>query len=405
MIEAVASPVTSAIPGKPSPARLMSLDVYRGVTMLMMASAGLHLGEVAKNHFSGSPAWQFLAEQTDHVKWAGCSLWDLIQPSFMFMVGVSLPYSLASRREKGDTFAALFCHAVFRSFLLVALSCFLVSQWSKQTSFIFTNVLAQIGLGYPLLFLLAWTRPRTQIAAAVAILAGYWALFALYPHPPADFDYSSVGLPKDWNYLQGFAAHWQKNANAAYAFDRWFLNIFPREAPWNFSTGGYQTLNFIPSLATMIFGLLAGQILRSDRPVSTKIMLLICAGIGGLVLGGVLNVLGICPIVKRIWTPSWALFSGGWTFLILASFYVAIDVKGFKGWTFPFIVVGMNSIAMYVMEQASSSYIRGSLKIHLGQKVFEKCDHYGPIVECAAVLLVMWLVCLWMYRRKLFLKL
>ncbi len=389
----------------PLPARLLSLDVYRGITMLLMASAGLHISEVAKNHFPHSNVWTFLAEQTDHVQWRGCVLWDLIQPSFMFMVGVSLPYSISSRRDKGDSFGSMFAHALWRSFCLIALSIFLISQWSKQTNFVFTNVLAQIGLGYPFLFVLAWTRPRNQLIAAIAILVGYWALFALYPLPPADLDYSKLGMPKDYVYLNGFAAHWQMNSNVAHYFDLWFLNRFPTDKPWQFSNGGYATLNFIPSLVTMTFGLLAGEILRSDRESSAKIKLLVAASIIGFGVGIALDALGICPIVKRIWTPSWTLFSAGWTFLILIVLYAIIDLNGYKKWTFPFIVVGMNSIAMYIMAQASTSYIRGSLKVHLGQKVYENFTPYGPMVESAAVLLIMWLVCLWMYRRKIFLRL
>lgn len=410
--ESTPAPAAAAAPKNPAAARLMSLDAYRGFTMILMASGGLHIAQVARNSFPDSAVWKFLAFQTDHVAWRGCALWDLIQPSFMFMVGVSLPYSVASRREKGDTMGSHFGHAVLRSALLVLLSVFLVSQWSKQTNLIFTNVLAQIGLGYPFLFLLAWTRPRTQLIAACAILAGYWALFAFSPLPPADFDYSTVGLPRNWDYLAGFEAHWQRSANPAHRFDAWFLNLFPRDSAWKFSSGGYATLNFVPSLATMIFGLLAGEILRGERSQMQKVKALIGAGLLGLALGTVLDWAGVCPSVKRIWTPSWALFSSGWTFLALAAFYLVIDVKGYKAWTLPLLVAGMNSIAMYVMEQASSSYIRSALDIHVhsaAKRYFSESFYgllvpYGPILQSAGVLLVMWLVCLWMYRRKIFLR-
>jgi len=140
----------------------------------------------------------------------------------------------------------------------VLLAVFLTSAWSRQTVWVFTNVLAQIGLGYPIVFLLAFARPRTQWLAAFGILFLYWLAFALYPLPAADFDWQSVGIPPDWTHLTGFTAHWEKNANFAAFFDLWFLNLFPHEKPFVFSGGGYQTLNFVPSVATMLFGVLAG---------------------------------------------------------------------------------------------------------------------------------------------------
>src|SRR6185437_4024506 len=146
------TPVAAPAP-REKPARLVSLDAYRGAIMLLMASGGLALPAVAKN-FPDSPVWSFLAFNTDHVPWVGCSLWDLIQPSFMFMVGVSMPYSIASRRVRGDSEKKILAHVLYRAVFLVLLAIFLTSNWSKQTEFVFTNVLAQIGLGYAFLYFL-----------------------------------------------------------------------------------------------------------------------------------------------------------------------------------------------------------------------------------------------------------
>jgi heparan-alpha-glucosaminide N-acetyltransferase len=148
-----------------------------------------------------------LAAQSDHVAWSGCALWDLIQPAFMFMVGVAVPWSVANRQARGQSFARMLGHATGRAVLLVLLAVFLTSAWSRQTEWVFTNVLAQIGLGYPFLFLLAFTGPRTPWMAAFGILIAYWLAFALYPLPPADFDWKAVGVPADWAHLSGFAAH------------------------------------------------------------------------------------------------------------------------------------------------------------------------------------------------------
>jgi heparan-alpha-glucosaminide N-acetyltransferase len=391
--------------------RLGSLDAYRGLVMLAIASHGLGINAAAK-HFPHSRLWAALAHQSDHVPWVGCVFWDLIQPSFMFMVGVAMAYSYARRRERGDSYGSMLRHAVTRSLVLVALGVLLASNWSQRAQFVFVNVLAQIGLGYTFLFLLWGRRAGVQLLTALVVLIGYWTWFALYPLPGPDFDHAAVGVPADWEHLQGFAAHWDKNTNAAAAFDMWLLNRFPRSEPFVFNRGGYQTLNFIPSLATMIFGLMAGELLRGSRRGTHKLAWLVGVGLLGLVVGAALGGWGICPVVKRIWTPSWALFSAGWACLLLAGFYGSIDLCGryrwalpVRGCAFPLIVVGMNSLLMYMMAQLAAGWTRNTLKIHLGADyagVFGSA--YAPIVEAGCVVLVFWLFCLWLYRQKVFLR-
>ena len=384
--------------------RLVSLDAYRGAIMLMMASAGLGLAQVARQ-YPDSGLWQFVGHQTEHAEWAGFTLWDIIQPAFMFMVGVALPWSIASRRARGHSFERMFAHALWRALALVLLAVFLTSAWSKRTVWVFTNVLAQIGLGYPIVFLLAFARPRVQWLAAVGILVVCWLVFALHPLPPADFDWQSVGVPDDWVHLTGFAAHWEKNANLAATFDRWFLNLFPREEPFVFSRGGYQTLNFVPSLATMIFGLLAGQLLRGNLTITRKLKRLILFALAGIVLGQAIALVGLCPIVKRIWTPSWAICSAGWATLLLAGFVAIVEWRGWKRWSFPLVVVGLNPIALYCLWQLMGGSIRDNVRRHAGPHVFEIAGKAcAPGLERLAVLIVLWLVVLWMYRRKIFLR-
>jgi predicted acyltransferase len=158
--------------------RLVSLDVFRGLTMLFMASEIMRIPSVAKQ-FTDSRTAQWLAFGLDHVPWTGFVPWDLIQPAFMFMVGVALPFSVASRRARGDPFASQLGHAVRRALILVLLGIFLRSQGRPQTYFTFEDVLTQIGLGYVFLFLLAHARPRTQWIAAGAILVATWLAFVL----------------------------------------------------------------------------------------------------------------------------------------------------------------------------------------------------------------------------------
>jgi len=177
------------------------------------------------------------------------------------------------------------------------------------------------------------------------ILFGYWLAWALYPVAGAGFDYPAVGVPADWpHHYTGFAAHWNKNNNLGQAFDLWFLNLFPRVRPFVANSGGYLTLSFIPTLGTMILGLIAGRWLREASPRVPMKRLLI-AGAIGLAGGALLHLSGICPVVKRIWTPGWTVFSGGACFLLLAAFSWVLDVKGYRRWAFPLIVIGMNSIA------------------------------------------------------------
>jgi predicted acyltransferase len=384
--------------------RLGSLDAYRGFVMFLMLGEVLQLPSVSRA-LPDSGFWRFLAFHQSHVPWIGCSLHDLIQPSFSFLVGVALPFSLASRREKGQTRTQTILHAAWRSFALVALGVFLRSIGKKQTNFTFEDTLSQIGLGYGILFWVGLQNVRAQVAALGAVLVGYWAAFALYPVPGPDFDWKAVGVPTNWpHHLTGFAAHWDKNSNLAWAFDRGFLNLLPRSAPFTHNGGGYATLSFIPTLGTMILGLLAGNFLKEDPGAKTAKRL---AGIGVALLaaGWALGALGICPVVKRIWTPSWSLFSGGWCFLFLAGFHALVDVKGKASWTFPLAVVGMNSIAAYCMEWLFVGFVREALHTHLPDGLFLAFGKpYAVLVEGALILAVLWGILFWMLRRKIFLR-
>jgi heparan-alpha-glucosaminide N-acetyltransferase len=385
-------------------ARNVAVDAYRGFVMFLMMAEVLQLARVAAA-YPGNWFWSFLALNQTHVDWAGCSLHDTIQPGFSFLVGVALPYSIASRLAKGGTFGKMFGHAVWRSILLVALGVFLRSMHSTQTYFTFEDTLSQIGLGYPIVFFLGFRPPKWQWIALTVILVGYWAAWALYPVAGPGFDWQSVGVPPDWqHFYPGFAAHWNKNANLGNAFDQWFLNLFPRIQPFVFNNGGYLTLSFIPTLGTMILGLVAGRWLRTYAPrIPMKRMLI--AGVIGVAAGLALHFSGICPVVKRIWTPSWTLFSGGLCFLFLAGFSWIIDVKGYRKWAFPLVVIGMNSIAAYLIAHLSEHFFESSFRINLGERPFQIFGTgMEPFMMGAAVLLMYWLILYWMYRRKLFLK-
>jgi heparan-alpha-glucosaminide N-acetyltransferase len=294
---------------KSAPGRLLSLDAYRGFVMLAMASGGaVMIGGLARsNDTVSSHLLQILKQQLDHVPWRGCSFWDLIQPSFMFMVGVAMPFSYASRRARGDRWIQMFGHAVLRSLILIVLAIFLASNGSRSTQFSFVNVLGQIGLGYPFVFLLLGRRPALQLAAAIGILLGAWLLFDSYPLPGEDFPAAKYGANDPQLVITGSFAHWNKNANISAAFDRWFLNQFPHptDHPFVFNEGGYATLN-------------------------------------------------------------------------------------------------MNSIAIYLMAQLMKPFVGASLRTHFGHELFS--GPYGPLIRGSCTLLVFWLICLWLYRQKIVIK-
>ncbi len=156
----------------------------------------------------------------------------------------------------------------------------------------------------------AGSGPRSAV-----ILTGYWLAWALYPVPGPGFDYQAVGVPPDWqHHYTGFAAHWNKNANLGNAFDQWFLNLFPRTTPFVANGGGYLTLSFIPTLGTMILGLVAGRWLRAAAPQDPDETPAARGRHRASPPALLLHFTGICPVVKRIWTPSWTLFSGGVVF-------------------------------------------------------------------------------------------
>ena len=359
-----------------------------------------------------APVWAFLAHHQTHVEWIGCSLHDLIQPSFSFLVGVALPFSIASRTARGQSrgphdrcmpsggrwswsLLGVFLRSIGRGRRPTTRS-----RTRSPRSAWATRSCSCWGSG----------PAREQWIALAAILVGYWAAFALYPLPGPEFDYpASACRPTGRTCLSGFAAHWNKNSNLAWAFDRWFLNLFPREEPFAYNGGGYATLSFIPTLGTMILGLIAGRRAAgaTGRAVAeASAWLAVARGRRPARRLGP-GALGVCPVVKRIWTPSWVLFSGGWCFLFLAGFLRGRSTSSAsRRWAFPLVVIGMNSIAAYCMSRADRGLLsrRTSRSTSAPTPSSVLGDPYEPLLHGAAVLLVLWLILFWMYRRRLFLK-
>ena len=357
-----------------SDGRLLSLDAYRGFVLLLLClevpNWDWHLRLAVAYPDHGFAQW--IAHHMGHIAWQGCTLWDLIQPSFMFMVGVSMAYSYGKRQRLGDGFSKMLGHATTRALILILLGVFLRSNGARQTY---------------------WT----------AILIGWWGWFAL-ASPPADL---SAVQPAGWAHnMSGFFSHWNLNADPGHRFDVWFLNLFPRAEPFNFHPEGYNTLNFIPSLAIMIFGLSAGELLKNDAmEARKKAAVLAITGVAGILAALTLNWLGLCPIIKKTWTSGFTLFSGGWCLIILAVLYFIIDILRVRTWTYPAVVAGMNSIALYVMIWLIPGWVAGTLQTHLGK---DYADFLGnglePLVQNLATMLVLWSICWWMFRNRIFLR-
>jgi predicted acyltransferase len=384
--------------------RLVSLDAFRGFVMLLMASSGFGLAQMAAAN-PDSWWWGQIKYQVSHVPWQGCALWDLIQPSFMFMVGVAVPLSVVRRRNEGQGFFRLGWHALIRSIILVLLAVLLSTHGKDvMTNWVFTNVLAQIGLGYVFLVLISGMGWEYCLAAILLILAGDWFWFYQHPLPTPDqlAAFQSAKPPAE-GFLDGFFAHWNIHTNAAAEMDRWLLNLLPRSEPFTSNAGGYQTLNFVPALATVLGGGITGHFLLNGRHShGHKFGRLLAAGIVCLLIGTVLGYVA-CPVVKRIWTPSWAILSGGWVLLILAFFYWLVEIAGQRRIVFPLVVVGMNSIFIYVMHSLSAGWISQQLAKHGMASLFASA--WGPVIEKCSVLAVLWLLCFWLYRQRAFLRL
>jgi heparan-alpha-glucosaminide N-acetyltransferase len=410
--------------------------------------------------FPNSGLWTALAKLFTHVQWSGFSIWDLIMPSFAFLVGVAMSLSAAARRARGDTQAQIVTHILLRAavlFLLamilrisfrtlidelwplLLLSCGLplpqrlatalgipsqrarrnvelawcaavvtaTAVWLRMNleeigNYSFNTIFSQLGLALPFAFLLVGRGARVQLTTALAILLGYWLLYALHPLPGAAFDPASVGVAATDEWYSGFFAHWNKNANAGFAFDVWFLNALPRAVAFEYDKYGLTTLNFLPTISTMLFGVFCGELLRSGRPALQIRRALLWTGAAGVATGAT-AALWLSPLVKSLWTPSWALFTGGVTIFVLAALYELCDLRKHRTWTMPFAILGMNAILLYTF---AASYRWWFLA--LPTKLFGidlATGPYGPMQASVGFLAMLWAVAFVLYRFRIFVRL
>ena len=337
--------------------------------MLVLVSGGFGLAGLAERR----PVFSGIARQFDHMPWEWIAFWDLIQPAFMFMVGVAMPFALARRREQGATERQLFGHVAARSFRLILMSQILMSISSGRPYFQLINVLAQIGITYFLCYLIMQLKMRWQMVIAAALLIGHWALFVAFPGTEGPF--------------------LSKTTNVGAVIDTWVFG-HPNPDYW-------VNINFLTSTVTTLFGVWTGQMLQGRRP-HAQIMRILAISAGACLAAGLI-IHPWNPIIKRICTTSFTLYSAGWILLMLLAFYWLVEVKGYRRWTLPLVVVGANSIFIYSLEQVLREWLDHAVGVFTFR--FAWLGDFAPVAQSCAVLLAMWCLCYWLYRRKIFFKL
>jgi len=356
---------------KPTVGRLVSLDAFRGFIMAILISNGFGLISLADN-----PHYAWLGRQFDHVPWKGMVFWDLIQPSFMFMVGLAMPFSFAHRAEKGESFSRQFGHVLYRFFMLMLISQILMSITDEAypryvPHFQLDNVLVQIAITYVLCFLIMQLELRWQVIAAVLVLALHWGLFAAFPGKDGAFSMTdNIGRRLD--------------------------AVLLRQNP----AGYYVSINWLSSTFTTLLGVWAGQLLRKRKGDTYNVMALtggsaVCLGLGFAISPFV-------PIIKRIWTSYFALVSGGCVLLILLLFYCFVEVMGFRRIMFPLVVLGMNSIFIYCVYIVFAEPLNDIVGTFTRGYPF--LGILAPVAQAFSVFLVMWYLCYWLYQRKIFFR-
>jgi len=347
--------------------RLASLDAFRGFIMLMLVSHGFGFYALAHH-----PQFSWLADQFEHAPWEGLTFWDLIQPAFMFMVGVAMPFSFARRSSEGESDWRLLGHVVWRSLMLILLSQILISVSDNRLSFQMINVLCQIALTYFFCFLIIQLPFRLQIVAAFLVLGLHWLLFILLPGSEGPFSKGdNIGARIDFAIL---GRNYQDD---------------------------YVTINFISSIVTTLFGVWTGHFLMKRRSHSTNVKVISGAALLCFLLGYGLKFFN--PMIKHLWTESFTFISAGWVLIMLLGFYWLVEIKQCRKLVLPLIVLGMNSIFIY----SFSFLLRGGINraVALFTSSFTFAGILAPVLQSTAVMLVMWYVCYWLYHRKIFFRL
>lgn len=355
--------------------RLTSLDAFRG-----FAVAGMLL---VNNPGTWDPT--IVPRLLMHAEWHGCTFADLIFPFFLFAVGMAMPFSEAKKRELGVPVWKRIVVAARRAAVLYLLGALLKSA-SLNMPVLHFGILQRIGVLYFAVYLLLPLKSRWQAAIGVALLFVWWGILAFVNGPgvvPGSFE---------------------RDMNAAQYLDSFILAPEDRET----------IISMIPGISTVLAGLLTGKFLMNQREPTTVMRMLAAGAVGGIVLGLVWDI--VVPLNKILWTASFAVYTAGWSCLVFLLFYWIIEVKRWTKAAFPFVVYGMNAITLYVATGLFVRWVMLSWKVPFAgtptsltgffYKSFSAVTNpaMGSFLYSFMIISLGWVLCYWMFRRKLFLK-
>lgn len=357
--------------------RVLAIDALRGFDMFWIIGADA----VARSILGlmGTTRAAKLAEQFEHVQWAGFRFYDLIFPLFLFLVGCSLPFSLEKHRQSPTSAYARIARRVAALILLGLVANGLLKFELQDLRY--AGVLQRIGICYGIgAFIYLNTQLRGQLIGLVVILIGYWAILRFIPAPG--------GIAGDLS-MEGNLSGW---------LDRKLLpgKIMPQYYGYGDNEG---ILSTFPAIATVLSGILASHVLRSTIGNWQKVAYLACAGVACVYAGYLWN--GWFPIIKNLWTSSFVLVTTGWSLILLAAFYAVIDVIGFKVWATVFVIIGVNAITIYIAQRfidfkfMSQFFLAGVARIS---------GSYGPCVLLAGTLIGKLVFLAVLFRHKIFLR-
>jgi len=369
----------------PAGARLVSLDTFRGLVMFLLVAetTGLidSLTEIATQ---GSRLDQIIT-QFHHHPWHGLRFWDLVQPYFMFIVGVAMAFSWTKRLTSGQSEVATFGHILYRCAMLFLLGVGLHCIYAHELRWELWNVLTQLSATILIAYSLMRLPARVQIGVAFALTL-------------------ATDLTYRWWPVEGYDQPFTKGKN----FGTWVDNLIMPPTIEHPNSGGWVAINCIPTAAHTIWGVVAGQLLLSSRSRAAKVGYLLLAGAVLTVAGYALDGYDVSPIIKRICTSSFTIVTGGWCLITLALLYLVVDVIGFRRWGCMFVVVGMNSIFIYLFSQTiGSQWFNGAVGIFTTGflKPFSIDETVIPVITASTALALQWLLCYWLYRRNILIKL
>jgi len=358
--------------------RVLSVDFFRGLTMFLLIGESTRLYGHFES-FGGTGIIHFFATQLSHHEWNGLHFWDLIQPFFMFIVGVAIPFAVANRKKKGDSDRKILLHAIKRSALLLFLGWAIYCIGPGKIVWRFQNVLAQLSVTYIVAFLIMHKSVKFQITFTLIILLLIDLAYRFFP-------------------VEGFNQPWVPYKNLG----TWFNQVVEGTD----KTSIWATLNFVSTTAHTVWGVLAGKLLMSDKPASEKMKTLIIAGIICLVVGFGLDWLGITPIIKKIATSSFVFASAGWTLLALCFSYWLLDVrKKFIEGSKMFVIVGMNCIAIYVFFEVGGAGLLYEIFTPFTTSLLSWGGELTVGISTSLIVwAAQWYMCYWLYKNKIFIK-